>query len=126
VWGLEDFCAALPPSLLLELSMAALLQTGRVVAPIDMSDHALAMQPAAELPRRAALLAPLQALVLPKRWGRDAMYAALQAALDALQVGMKRNFTIREATDYILEIDEQQRWIVWWDIWTRCRSAHYG
>jgi hypothetical protein len=46
----------------------------------------LAAQPPAELPRRAALLRPLQGLVLPKRWGRDAMYAALQAALDALQV----------------------------------------
>jgi hypothetical protein len=47
-----------------------------------------APQPAADLPRRAALLQPLQGVVLPKRWGRDAMYAALQAALDALQVSI--------------------------------------
>lgn len=43
------------------------------------------MQPDEELPRRQELLQPLQALVLPKRWGRDAMHTALEAALNALQ-----------------------------------------
>lgn len=47
----------------------------------------LLVQPSTELPQQAALLKPLQALVLPKRWGRDAMHAALEAALKALQVG---------------------------------------
>ena len=44
------------------------------------------LQPRAPLPRRTEVLLPLQQLILPKRWGRDVMQAAIQAAFGALQV----------------------------------------
>ncbi len=44
------------------------------------------LQPAGELPRNEEALQPLEALVLPKRWARDAMQAGLNAVLTQMQV----------------------------------------
>jgi hypothetical protein len=75
------------------------------------------LQPAADLPRQPALLQPLQGVVLPKRWGRDAMYAALQAALDALQVS-----TLEFGVEGLCDQDTP----CCRPPWTRCRSALQG